>query len=612
MQKRGYMSNMETDNIDTYSHNTEFDDFDIFGLDKEPTDSGVHTEEGKPKTLLIKETSRPINVCAYCRVSTDKRDQANSMEAQRTYFEQAFKRRKNWKMKTIFADKGISGTSIKKRDEFNRMIAEAKKGKYELIITKSVSRFSRNVEHILSFVEDLRRRGVYIWFMTENISTDSDNYREPLINASNGAEAESRAASQRVRWGQRYRMQQGIVFGRKEMFGYNIKRDENNKQYFEIIPEEAELVRRIFKMYADGMGTFKIARRLEQEGIKTKRYKDGWSNTVILRILRNEKYVGDLKQGKTYTVDYISHQKKYNRGEYATHTKIDHHPESAIVSRELWNAVQKRLKENEPTDDAKKKHSNRYWCSGKVFCGECQQRYISHTRHLKSGGIHKSWKCWENQQHGQKKDLKINGKPVVNEETGEIVKTGCDNQSVNEKVLKQGVHDILEVIIKPQMKANYERIKQLILNRKKDNTAENSIKKLEKQLTDLETEYAGLTRARAKGEISEKGYEISSKQIEFEMQEIQDKIAELNRRARESDEETAELCIKLENLRDIVELKEDKISEDLYRTLVDKIEVFNGKILKYYIAGWDNPIVMKYSTKGKMDAYTVEFEILSV
>ncbi len=609
MQEGRFINNME--------NNLPFNPDDIFGLDSEKSmsDYGVYTEEAIPKKLLIFDKEKEINVCAYCRVSTDKRDQTNSFEAQKAYFYEAFNRRSNWKLKTIFKDNGISGTMLKKRDGFEQMIREAKAGKYQLIITKSVSRFSRNVEHILTFVEDLRRHGVYIWFITDKICTDSDNYRKPLISASDAAEAESRAASERVRWGQRYKMQQGVVFGRKEMFGYNIKRDDNGKQYFEIIPDEAEIVRRIFRMYADDIGTFKIARKLEEEGIKTKRYKNGWSNTVILRILRNEKYVGDLKQGKTYTVDYISHQKKYNHNkEYATHFAPNHHPESAIISRDLWELVQKKLKENSPSDDVKEKHSNRYWCSGKIFCGECNGRYISHTRKLKSGGIHKSWKCWENQQHGHKKDYIIDDVPVVDDETGEIKKIGCDNQSVNERVLKQGIHDILEVIIRPQMQKNYEAIKSIILNRKKEDTTENKIKKLEEKLKELEKECVEITRRIIKNEtangISTNALNMTLKSVEEEMTSVQNEITTLKNTDITVQAENAEMLLKLDNLKQIVELKDNKISEDLYRTIVDKIEVFQGHILKYYIAGWDKPIVMKYTTKGKMDKYEIMFEIL--
>lgn len=600
MQKEEYGNNVTT--ISAYD--------DIFGLGAGVESFTVETEAGRKYIPIIMWKDRDINTCAYCRVSSDKKDQINSFEAQKLFFEQAFERRDNWRIKTIFADQGISGTSLKNRNEFNRMIADAKKGKYELILVKSVSRFSRNIQDLLNIVEDLRKINVYVWFMTENICTDSPDFRAQLIKEGEAAESESRKTSTRVRWGQSFAMRQGVVFGRLEMYGYNIKRDESNKQYFEVIPEEAEIIRRIYRMYADGLGTFKIAKKLESEGIKTKRYKNGWSNTVILRILRNERYVGDLITGKTYTLDCLTHQKKYNRGEYDKVKIKDHHPESAIISRELWDIVQKRLKENEPSDEVKQKHSNRFWCSGKVYCGECNQRYVSCSKNMKGGSIHKVWKCWENQQHGRKKDLIINGEVVVDENTGEVLQSGCNNRGVNDRVLRQGIHDIIEIIVRPMMQDNYEQIKCTLLNRQRESTEKESVEHFEIELKKLEDKYALLTRSFLDGKITEIAYGVTSKNIEADMQRINDEIARINAAQMDENSISADLVYRLEKLKEIIDLKDDAVSEDLYRAVVEKIEVCKDHILKYYILGWDKPIVMKYETKGRMKTYTVLFEIL--
>lgn len=560
------------------------------------------TSEPIEGSLLINEREKLIKVCAYCRVSTDKKDQANSFEAQKGFFEREFEYHPNWTIKTIFADKGISGTSYKKRDEFNHMICEATKGNYDLIVTKGVARFSRNVLDILSIVEDLRKRGVFIWFMTENIYTEKPDYREALIKASEQAEAESRNTSIRVKWGQRYQMQRGVVFGRKEMYGYNIKRDELGKQYFEIIPDEAEIIRRIFTMYLNGMGTFKIARQLESEGIKTKRYKNGWSNTVILRILRNEKYVGDLLQGKTYTPDYLTHEKKSNRGMSATHFIENNHPEQAIVSRELWNSVQARLKETEPSEETKSKHSNRYWCSGKVFCGECGERFVSHIRKLQKDNIHKSWKCWAHLQYGTRK-TKIT-------ENGEERVVGCDSHSVNDKVLKQGIYDILFILIKPIMEKNFNAVKKLVLQRGQKDDNSKKVEKLNKRLARLNDEYAELTRQKLAKTISQMAYDITSKQIENEMRELNTQMSQESDELSKSNLIHTKATMDLENLRRIIELRDDEISDDVFRSAVDRIEVFNDNIIKYYIYGWYEPFVLRYKTKGRLDSYTVEFEAL--
>lgn len=363
-------------------------------------------------------------------------------------------------------------------------------------------------------------------------------------------------------------------------------------------------------MYADGLGTFKIAKKLESEGIKTKRYKNGWSNTVILRILRNERYVGDLITGKTYTPDYLTHRKKYNKGEYDKVKIKDHHPESAIISRELWEIVQRRLKENEPSDELKQKHSNRFWCSGKVYCGECSQRYVSCPRNMKGGSVHKAWKCWEKQQHGRKKDLIINGEVVVDENTGEIIQVGCDNNGVNDRVLRQGIHDIIETIVRPMMLDNYEQIKVTLLNRQKENSEKESVEHFEIELKKLENRYAQLTSSFLDGKITEIAYGVTSKNIEAELQRINDEIARINANESDASDDSSEMLYRLEKLKNIIDLKDEAVAEGLYNAVVEKIEVFKDNILKYYILGWDKPIVMKYKTRGRMENYTVEFEII--
>ncbi len=563
----------------------------------------VNIIEAKEKTFLKDDTEKKIAVCAYCRVSTDKSDQRNSFEAQKRFFDREFQDHPNWTMKTIFADKGISGTSLKKRDEFNRMIEEAMSGKYDLIITKEVSRFSRNVRDILNIVGDLRDRGVYIWFLAEDIYTEDKDYEASLNQASDQAEAESRKTSKRVLWGQRRQMENGVIFGRKEMYGYNIKRDENNKQYFEIIPDEAEVVQRVFTMYAGGMGTFKIAKQLQQEEIKTKRYKNGWSNTVILRMLRNEKYVGDLETGKTYTPDFKTHEKKYNRGESAKVYITNRHPETAIIDRELWNRVQLLLKENSPSDEVKAKHSNRYWCSGKVFCGECGERYVSRTKNIKSG-TYKAWKCWNGQQFGSRHKKTY--------DTGEVVEVGCNSESVNDRVLQQGMYDIITEFLKP----NYDYIVEQ-KRKSYEQQASESKSDTAKQIETLETEkqkrhgnIVKFTTLLAEGKISETAYSLTVAQAENELQEITNQIAELSESA--SAEHNSEIMLEaqLAELQRVVNFDTESINEGVYRLLVDRIEVCNGHILKYYLYALEYPVTMSYKATGRLDKYSVEFTVL--
>ena len=205
-------------------------------------------------------------VAAYCRVSTDKEDQANSFESQRRYFRQYIERHPGWELSEIFADEGISGTWTKKREQFNRMIACAKNGGFDLIITKEISRFARNTLDSIYFTRDLKKYGVAVIFMNDGINTMDPDAELRLAIMSSIAQEESRKTSERVKWGQKRRMEQGVVFGRS-MLGYDVKDDKMT-----VNEEGANIVRLIFHKFADeGKGTHVIARELLEEGIRPMR-----------------------------------------------------------------------------------------------------------------------------------------------------------------------------------------------------------------------------------------------------------------------------------------------------------------------------------------------------
>lgn len=331
-------------------------------------------------------------VAAYCRVSTDKDDQANSFESQKRYFKEYIERNSEWELYQIFADEGISGTNTKKRQDFNRMIGLAKAGYFDFIITKEVSRFARNTVDALQYTRELKRLGIGVLFLNDNINTLDPDAELRLTIMSSIAQEESRKTSERVKWGQRRRMEQGIVFGRN-MLGYDVR---GGRLY--INEEGAEIVRLIFhKFVNEGKGTHTIARELKEAGIPSM-YKSDWANTVILRILRNEKYCGDLVQKKTYTPDYLTHEKKYNRGQEDFVILRDHH--EAIISRELFEKAKCELARRSPTQEQKTKYSNRYALSGKIKCGCCGARFVSRSKKRKDGTRYKAWRCYERVQHG--------------------------------------------------------------------------------------------------------------------------------------------------------------------------------------------------------------------
>ena len=331
-------------------------------------------------------------VAAYCRVSTDNEDQANSFESQQRYFRQYIERNPDWELYEIFADEGISGTNTKKRKEFNRMIACAKNGAFDLIITKEISRFARNTLDSIYYTRDLKKHGIGVIFMNDNINTMDGDAELRLAIMSSIAQEESRKTSERVKWGQKRQMEQGVVFGR-DMLGYDVR---GGKMY--INEEGAKIVRLIFhKFVVEGKGTHVIARELREEGIEPMRVKE-WQNTVILRIIRNEKYCGDLVQKKTYTPDFLSHEKKYNRGQEEFVIIKDHH--EPIISRELFDEANRILDERSLSPEGKAKHSNRYPFSGKIKCGCCGTSYVARYKTRKDGSRYKAWRCLEAARNG--------------------------------------------------------------------------------------------------------------------------------------------------------------------------------------------------------------------
>lgn len=328
-----------------------------------------------------------MKVASYCRVSTDRDDQANSFESQRRYFKEYIDRQPDWELYQVYADEGITGTSTKKRAAFNRMIGDAHMGKFRLILTKEVSRFSRNILDTISYTRELKAIGVGVVFMNDGINSLEPDAELRLSIMGSMAQEESRKTSSRVKWGQTRRMEQGVVFGRS-LLGYDVKGGKMT-----INRSGAEIIRQIFYQYGvEKKGTSVIARELREAGYKTLSGNAKWSNTYIVKVLKNEKYVGDLVQKKTITPDYLSHTKKYNHGEEELVVIRDHH--EPIISRELWDIVQLELKKRDRRGDCGGGHSNRYVFSGKIKCGECGASFVSRKKNRKDGTSYRRWGCF--------------------------------------------------------------------------------------------------------------------------------------------------------------------------------------------------------------------------
>ena len=225
-----------------------------------------------------------LRVAAYCRVSTDKDDQRNSLESQKSFFENYIRSNPDWELVKIYPDEGITGTSTKKRVQFNTMISDAKRGKIDRIITKEVSRFARNTIDTLQYTRELKELCIGVIFINYNINTLYSDGEIRLTIMASIAQEESRKTSERVKWGQKRRMEKGVVFGRN-ILGYHLE-----KGVLTINEEEAKLVRHIFNKYLEGKGLHVIGRELREEGYKTKTGNSECTNKSVRTILQNEKY----------------------------------------------------------------------------------------------------------------------------------------------------------------------------------------------------------------------------------------------------------------------------------------------------------------------------------
>ncbi len=371
-----------------------------------------------------------IRVAGYCRVSTDKEDQANSYESQKSFFRNYIAENPNWELYKIYADEGISGTSTKKRKEFIQMIHDAHAGKFHLILTKEVSRFSRNIVDTLNYTRELKRIGVAVEFVTDHLTTmDSDGELRLSIMATI-AQDESRKTSNRVVWGQTRSMEKGTVFG-LSMLGYDLKDGK-----LTIEPKGAELVRLIFQKYAvEQIGTSQIARFLTQSGYRTYHGSIKWRASSIIKILKNEKYVGDLVQKKTYTPDYLSHEKRTNNGDVPLIFLENHH--DPIISRDLWNLAQKRMRQNNKHGSYKDGHSNRYVFSGKIKCGECGASFVGRIRTLRNGTKVRRWSCSTAVREGA--SACGIGKLLRDDDAMNILKTSIKNLQIDSEYIIRNV-----------------------------------------------------------------------------------------------------------------------------------------------------------------------------
>lgn len=358
-----------------------------------------------PKPEAAQASKRQLRVAAYCRVSTDDEEQLTSYEAQKNYYTDKIMTNKEWTMAGIFADEGITGTSARKRPEFLRMIRQCKQGKIDIILTKSISRFARNTVDCLNYIRALKELGIAVIFEKENINTlEADS--EILITMLGAfAQSESESISSNVRWGKRQAMKEGkATIQYRYLYGY--RKGADGKP--EIIPEQAEVVRKIYGQLLSGTSIRGIKEYLEQNNIRNIDGEVKWARNAINSILTNEKYCGDVLLQKTYIDDCINKKVKKNTGQLPMYLVQNHH--EGIISREVFDAAQAELarrnagkspsKKNAPT--GRSRYSSKYALTDRLYCGECGTRYQRCTWRNHDGSKRIVWRCVSRVDYGHK------------------------------------------------------------------------------------------------------------------------------------------------------------------------------------------------------------------
>jgi len=512
-------------------------------------------------------------VTAYCRVSTDKDDQLNSLENQERYFKEYINANPDWEYIPLYVDEGLSGTSTKKRKAFNKMIADAKSGMFDMILTKDVSRFARNLEDTLRYARELREVRVGIYFITNNINT-LDRSNSFLLGFLGGiAENESERISQRVKWGQRRSMEKGVVFGNK-CFGYILK---NGK--LEIDPEKAGVIKRIFHAYLhEGKGLAMIAKELEAMGILTGQGGKRWDATSVKRILANEKYCGDLKQMKSYTEDFLTQKSKINKGEVDFVVIENNH--EAIIDRETFDRVQIQIESRAAKEG--KRYSNRYAFSGKLLCGYCNAGLITRTRlsNDKTRTIHR-WQCSRYRKYGAKH----------NDEKG------CENEMVRNEIL-EGVFQLALSDIAKNEEEIVDECTKLVLGVLEPYNIEYEYNEIQKEVSDINNQLEKAINLCIKGLISEEELEGQRNTLDRQKAALENKLSILNKNTAVISEREIFITRVKERIKKII--RAESFSEDIAKEMLDKIVVYGKNQFDVHIKGIAENFLMGLGCKLKL------------
>lgn len=521
--------------------------------------------EPKRSILVDKEKYHQKRVAAYCRVSTDSEEQLTSYVNQKKFYTDMIARNTEWQFAGLYADEGISGTRADKRPEFNNMIKACLAGKIDYIITKSVSRFARNTVDCLDYVRMLRAKGIGIFFEEQNIDTLKSDSELYLIIYAGFAQSESESISKNITWSYRKNFEDGKpIFMYKRLLGY--QKGEDGEP--EIVPQEAEIVERIFAMYLSGMTVDVISRQLQSEHIVIPSKKFSFGKNMVMNILKNEKYCGDCILQKTVTVDCISKTRKKNEGEAPMYIVENSHP--AIISREIFNRTQEELSKRKARSPQSQKTAitasgkySKYALTDVLICAECGSRYKRVTW-TSLGQKRIVWRCVNRLDNGKKY---------------------CQHSpTLSESALQEAIVRALNKFNDEDTSTYLTLMKATIGEAIGANGGSDEIDLLERRIDALNSRMLKMVN-----DSVEKGTDTEENEDVFKA--ISEQIAQLNRRIEVirknegSDEERQERLRLIQDTIDQREAHRDTYNDAIVRQMVECVKVHEGGKLTVIFGG---------------------------
>ena len=346
---------------------------------------------------------RKLRVAAYCRVSTELEQQQSSYDIQIEYYTRHIMQNPNWIFAGVFADDGRSATNTFRRDDFNQLMNQCMKGKVDMVITKSISRFARNTVDCISWVRKLKEKNVAVYFEKENLNTLDDSTEMILTILSSQAQEESRAISTNVKWGYARKFEKGESTRQRS---YGFRKAPTGEMC--IVEEEAAVIRNMARWFLDGDSLERIKHRLEDAGIETTTGKKTWSTGTIYNILTNEKIMGDVLLQKTFTADYLTKRRVKNSGQQKQYYVKNHH--EAIIPKAVYYKIQEEIARRSSLKKAGTRkgktaqgvYSSKYALTGIMVCNECGAHY-RRTTWAKNGKKVIVWRCINRLEHGTKR-----------------------------------------------------------------------------------------------------------------------------------------------------------------------------------------------------------------